>query len=82
METGALVRIRNARWRVFDFLWMLHTMDYRGRDDINNLVLRAFSVLGLVTIASGFVLFWLTSRRYLDGRRAKRRPREPDAVVV
>ena len=34
----------------------------RGRDDFNNVVLRAFSVLGLVTVLSGFTLFVLTSR--------------------
>ena len=61
-ELGQVVRIRNDRWRVFDFLWMLHTMDYAGRDDFNNVVLRAFSVLGLATVGSGFVLFALTSR--------------------
>lgn len=61
-DLGTVVRIRNGKWRVFDFLWMLHTMDYRGRDDFNNLVLRAFSILGLVTVLSGFALFALTSR--------------------
>ena len=61
-EMGHVVRIRNDTWRVFDFLWMLHTMDYEGRDDFNNLLLRAFSVLGLVTVMSGFTLFALTSR--------------------
>ena len=60
-ELGQVVRIRNDRWRAFDFLWMLHTMDYAGRDDFNNLALRAFSVLGLVTVGSGFLLFALTS---------------------
>ena len=65
-EMGHVVRIRNDRWRAFDFLWMLHTMDFAGRDDFNNLLLRAFSVLGLATIVSGFALFFLTTRR---GRR-------------
>jgi hypothetical protein len=60
-ELGEVLRIRNDRWRLFDFLWMLHTMDYEGRDNFNNLALRAFSVLGLVTVASGFVLFALTT---------------------
>ena len=60
-ELGQVVRVRNDTWRVFDFLWMLHTMDYQGRDDFNNLALRAFSVLGLVTVLSGFTLFALTS---------------------
>ena len=66
-----MIRIRNDRWRAFDFLWMLHTMDYRGRADFNNRALRAFSVLGLVTVLSGFVLFVLTSRPVLARRRAR-----------
>lgn len=67
-ELGQVIRIRNDQWRAFDFLWMLHTMDYEGRDDFNNLALRAFSVLGLATVLSGFVLFVLTSRPVLARR--------------
>lgn len=66
-ETGEVHSIRNSRWRVFDFLWMLHIMDYRGRDDINNWILRIASLLGLITLASGYLLFFLTRRR---GRRS------------
>ncbi|NDC76611.1 MAG: hypothetical protein EBZ67_01835 [Chitinophagia bacterium] len=62
-ETGQIHNIRNTKWRVFDFLWMLHIMDYRGRDDINNRILRLASVLGLITLASGYLLFFLTRRR-------------------
>ena len=39
---------------------MTHTMDYEGRDNFNTLVLRAFSLLGLITVFSGFLL-WFTS---------------------
>jgi uncharacterized protein (DUF885 family) len=76
-EMGQVLRVRNDRWRAFDFLWMLHTMDYAGRDDFNNVVLRAFSALGLVTVGSGFVLFGLTSPavRRRAGRRGGPRPR-------
>lgn len=35
-EDGSLIVARTATWRVFDFFWMLHTMDYAGRDDFNN----------------------------------------------
>jgi hypothetical protein len=35
-DDGALVAARSDTWRVFDFFWMLHTMDYVGRDDFNN----------------------------------------------
>lgn len=62
-ELGTVQKFRNDSWRLFDFLWMFHTMDYRSRDDINNWVLRIFSVLGLVTVASGFVLFFLTLKK-------------------
>lgn len=71
-DLGEVIRIRNAKWRAYDFLWMLHTMDFQGRDDFNNTVLRWMSVLGLVTVVSGFLLFGLTSprlRRAASGRR-------------
>jgi hypothetical protein len=42
---------------------MLHTMDYAGRDNITNWLLRALSVLGLATITSGFVLFFVSRKR-------------------
>lgn len=60
-ETGSIGAFRTNQWRVFDFLWMLHTMDFQQRDNINNWVLRGFSMMGLVTIASGFLLFFVSS---------------------
>lgn len=59
-KDGAFQTLRHRDWRWFDFLWMTHTMDYQGRDDFNTLLLRAFSLLGLITVLSGFVL-WFTS---------------------
>ncbi|HEY9185563.1 MAG TPA: PepSY domain-containing protein [Salegentibacter sp.] len=53
--------VRHRDWRWFDFLWMTHTMDYEGRDDFNNLVLRIFSLMGLITVLSGFVLWYISS---------------------
>jgi len=60
-QLGTVQSIRTDPWRIFDLLWMLHTMDYEGRDDINNGLLRAFSVLGLLTITSGFALYFVSS---------------------
>lgn len=59
-KSGNFERVRHSSWRWFDFLWMFHTMDYAGRDNFNNILLRAFSLFGLVTIASGFTLFFMT----------------------
>ncbi|MFT5847349.1 MAG: hypothetical protein ACJARX_002400 [Psychroserpens sp.] len=60
IKNGAFQTVRHRDWRWFDFLWMTHTMDYQGRDNFNTTVLRAFSALGLITVLSGFSL-WFTS---------------------
>jgi hypothetical protein len=60
IKDGKFQTVRHRAWRWFDFLWMTHTMDYEGRDNFNTIVLRAFSLLGLITVLSGFLL-WLTS---------------------
>ena len=57
---GKFQTVRHRNWRWFDFLWMTHTMDYESRDNFNNTLLRAFSLLGLITVLSGFTL-WATS---------------------
>jgi hypothetical protein len=72
-DNGQITAIRTGSWRVFDFLWMLHTMDFKGRDDINNYVLRAFSVFGLATVLSGFILFFASSPLF---RRVRRKTKE------
>ena len=64
---GVVTTRRNNRWRLFDFFWMLHTMDYQGRDNFNHWVLKGVSVFGLVTVLSGFVLWFKTTR--LFGRK-------------
>lgn len=69
-ELGTFQAIRHNQWRLFDFFWMLHTMDYQGRDNFGNLLLRIFSIFGLFTVISGFVLYFISSPK---GRRAKHR---------
>jgi len=60
-KSGDFQRVRHRQWRWFDFLWMTHTMDYQGRDNFNTLLLRAFSLFGLITVLSGFALAFVTS---------------------
>ena len=71
-EIGKVESFRNSKWRLFDFLWMTHTMDYQKRDNINNWLLRAFSLFGLLTIMSGFILFWVSSKRFRRRQRSLR----------
>lgn len=73
VDRGIVTARRNDRWRWFDFMWMLHIMDYEARDDFNTLWLQMVSGLGLVTVLSGFVLFAVTSPRLrrLVGKRSR-----------
>ncbi|MEZ0487577.1 hypothetical protein [Fibrella aquatica] len=73
-QLGTVQSVRTDPWRIFDVLWMLHTMDYEGRDDFNNGLLRAFSVLGLLTVASGFTLYFISSPQL---RRKPKRGNNP-----
>ena len=43
--TGDIAAIRSDSWRAWDLLWALHIMDYQDRDNINNLLLKIFSIL-------------------------------------
>jgi hypothetical protein len=65
-DTGALVTRRHRLWRCYDFLWMLHIMDYSEREAPTGVVPRVATVLGTVTVLSGVWLlyfsFWRPSR--------------------
>ena len=68
-STGVIAARRNDAWRRFDFFWMLHTMDYSGRDDFNTPWLIGFSVLGLLSVCSGWAI-WLFRLVRRPGRAA------------
>jgi uncharacterized iron-regulated membrane protein len=63
--TGRITARRNDAWRRFDFFWMLHTMDYSGRDDFNTPWLIIFASLGVLSTLSGGALWGL---RIFKGR--------------
>ncbi len=69
-HSGAVIAARTTRWRIFDFLWMLHVMDYEARDDFNHGLLQLFSALAIFTSLSGVVLWWSSRRRILARTRS------------
>lgn len=75
--TGEVLKRRNKIWRIFDFFWMLHIMDYSGRNNFNHWLLTTMSVLAILTSASGLVLWWwrigwpVRSRRRANGSTAR-----------
>ena len=61
--SGDVLAIRSDSWRMWDFLWSLHIMDYDQRDNINNFLLRIFSILALVSSISGILLFFFSKKK-------------------
>ncbi len=66
--SGKLATRRHQYWRIFDFMWMLHIMDYDERTDVHNLLLNIAQVTGLILAITGI---WLLL--YSFGGRRKRR---------
>ena len=54
--TGKVVARRSSTWRVYDFLWSLHIMDYRDRDDVNNWLVVIATAVALAMTVSGMVI--------------------------
>lgn len=61
--SGKLTAVRTDIWRGFDFLWMLHIMDYQERDNFNHVLLQILSFLAIITVLSGLGL-WFSSSRF------------------
>ncbi|HAH11414.1 MAG TPA: PepSY domain-containing protein [Alphaproteobacteria bacterium] len=55
-KTGKVTARRTNAWRVYDFLWSLHIMDYNAREDFNHPLVIGFTILALLLGLSGI---WL-----------------------
>lgn len=57
--TGELVSRRHELWRIFDFVWMFHIMDFDERENVNNPLLRVFTWGAVLMALSGaWLLFY------------------------
>lgn len=62
--TGELISRRHNLWRIFDFAWMLHIMDYSERTDVNNPLIRVATWSAfLMALTGAWLLFWSFSRK-------------------
>ncbi|MGB5291442.1 MAG: PepSY domain-containing protein, partial [Lysobacterales bacterium] len=57
-STGAILERRNTYWRVRDFFWMLHIMDYPGRENFNNPLIITVALIAIWLGLSGFGLLF------------------------
>lgn len=60
--TGDVLARRTDRWRLFDFFWMLHIMDFSARENFSHPLLQIAAALGLIIALSGVILWALTTR--------------------
>ncbi len=60
---GDLMSVRSTMWRIFDFVWMLHIMDYKDRTDFNHPLLIISALLALIISLSGAYLVVKTFRK-------------------
>ncbi len=56
--SGEISAIRSLQWRIWDFMWGIHIMDWVERDNIDNFWLKTFSFIALFTSLSGIILFF------------------------
>ena len=69
--TGELVTRRHELWRIFDFVWMLHIMDYDERENVNNPLLRVFTWGAVLMVLSGaWLLLYSFHRKKKKAARA------------
>lgn len=71
-DTGLVMARRNDDWRLFDFFWMLHIMDYEERENFNNPLLITASLFALITVLAGLLLLVLRMQRLVRMEIAKR----------
>lgn len=61
-DTGGVLALRTGQWRVFDFMWGLHILAPREREDTSHPVLIAAAAVSLATVLLGLVLLPLAGR--------------------
>ena len=63
-QTGEILERRNSHWRTRDFFWMLHIMDYSGREDFNNNLIIFVALIAIWLGLSGFMLLFYSFNRH------------------
>ena len=72
-DTGRIMAVRTGTWRLYDYFWGLHIMDWTNHENFNTPWLLAFAIGGLVLWLGGAVLLymrWPKRRRRIAGTGA------------
>ena len=58
-DTGRITAVRTGTWRLYDFFWSLHIMDWKNHEDFNTPWLLAFAIGGLTLGIAGTILLFM-----------------------
>lgn len=58
-DSGKISAVRTETWRLYDFFWGLHIMDWKNHEDFNSWWLLAFAIGGLAMGIAGSVLLFM-----------------------
>lgn len=74
-ETGEVVSRRSDVWRLYDFFWRIHILDFKDGDDFNHPLIIGAAALTLPVVITGLILLWIRLARDLKGLRTRRQER-------
>ena len=71
-QTGELRAVRTTLWRVYDWFWGVHIMDWSTRENFNSWWIRATSIIAILFGLAGVVLTVLRLWFMVRARRVRR----------
>jgi Na+-transporting NADH:ubiquinone oxidoreductase subunit F len=60
--SGRVLSVIENGWRIKDFFWMLHIMDYQGRSDFNHPLMVIAATIATIASLTGFILLFFSFR--------------------
>lgn len=58
-DTGRITAVRTGTWRLYDFFWSLHIMDWKNHENFNSWWLLAFALGGSTLGVAGTILLFM-----------------------
>lgn len=59
VDTGKITAVRTGTWRLYDFFWSLHIMDWKNHENFNTWWLLGFAIGGLILGLAGTILLFM-----------------------
>jgi hypothetical protein len=59
VDSGKITAVRTGTWRLYDFFWSLHIMDWKNHENFNSWWLLAFAIGGLTLGVAGTILLFM-----------------------